>query len=311
MKLYFAPLEGITKFIYRNVHEKMFGGCDAYFAPFITPSDNEKIGLKAIRDIIPENNPDIKLKIQVQTGSAASFMKFEKKIEPLKYGEVNINLGCPSGTVVNKGRGAGMLKDPDALENFLDGVFQNSKLNISIKTRSGYFSGEEMETLIRLYNKFPVTQVILHPRCRNEFYNGTPDYTAFETAYALSKNPLCYNGDICSVADCQRIAKKFPDICGVMIGRGAVANPAIFREIKGGVKLTTDELQKFTVQLGEAYMSELQSETFTLHKLKEVWMYMMWNYPEEKKILKQIKKANKLSDLQNAISCLPEIISEK
>ena len=309
MKLYFAPLEGITKFIFRNVHAKMFGGCDAYFAPFITPSDNEKIGLKALRDILPENNVGVNLKIQVQTSSVSSFMKFERKIEPLKYDEVNINLGCPSGTVVNKGRGAGMLKNPAELEMFLDGVFQNSKLKISVKTRSGFSSGREVEKLMNIYNQFPVTQVILHPRCREEFYKGTPDYVAFETAYHNSNNPLCYNGDVRTVSDYEKIQKKFPDVCGMMIGRGAVANPALFREIRGGAKLTTSDLQKFTAELTDAYMQELKSETFTLHKLKEVWMYMMLNYPDEKKILKQIKKATKLSDFLSAVSYLPEINS--
>ena len=94
---------------------------------------------------------------------------------------------------------------------------------------------------------------------------------------------------------------------GVMFGRGAVMNPAIFREVKGGRTLETRELVEFTDLLAERYLKVLGSEVYTLHKLKEIWMYMMWNYPEEKKILKAVKKSNRLPDLLEAIKGLPEI----
>ncbi len=307
MKLYFAPLEGITKFIYRNVHAEMFGGCDAYFAPFITPSDNEKNGMKALRDILPENNQGIPLKVQVQTNCAESFLKFERKIVPLGYDAVNINLGCPSGTVVKKGRGAGFLQYPEELDAFLEEVFQKSKLRISVKTRTGYASGNEMEQLTKIYNRHPLSLVVIHPRARNDFYNGVPDEAVFAKAYRESVHKICYNGNICKKQEFAYIKAAYPDLDSVMIGRGAIANPAIFREIRGGEPLTTAELQQFTENLIQAYLAELKSEVFTLQKLKEVWMYMMWNYPEEKKILKQIKKSNKLSEFRNAISYLPEI----
>ena len=311
MKLYFAPLEGITKFIYRNVHAEIFGACDAYFAPFITPSDNERIGRKAIRDILPENNGGLPLNVQVQTNCAASFLKFEYKITPLGYDEVNMNLGCPSGTVVNKGRGAGFLRDPEALDAFFDEVFSKTKLKISVKTRSGFYSGDEMETLTKIYNRYPFTEVIIHPRTRNDFYNGVPDYDVFKKAYAELTHPVCYNGNVFEAEDYQRIVTAFPKLNSVMLGRGAIANPALFRELKGGKKLTTRELIMFSEKLMEAYYEELQSEVFTLQKLKEVWMYMMWNFPEEKKVMKKIKKATSLSEFRNTVCCLPEIPEKK
>ena len=136
MKLYFAPLEGITTYTYRNTHREMFGGCDQYFAPFITPSDNEKLSIKCLRDIVPEKNSSVKPIVQVLTNKAESFLKFEEKIKALGYSEVNINLGCPSGTVVKKNRGSGFLREPEALERFLEEVFSASELKIAIKTRT-------------------------------------------------------------------------------------------------------------------------------------------------------------------------------
>ncbi len=307
MNLYFAPLEGITGCTYRNTHAEMFGECSAYFAPFINPSDQEKVSKKGIKDILPENNNGISLKAQVLTNSSVSFLKFVEKIKAFGFDEININLGCPSATVVRKGRGSGFLKDTDALDNFLYEIFDKSDIKISIKTRTGYFSGDEMEELIEIYNKYPLTQLIIHPRAREDFYNGMPDNDVFEKAYKMSKNKLCYNGNIFTVDDYKNIITRFPDIDGVMFGRGAIKNPALFREINGGEKITTAELIEFSKKLSENYNKVLQSEVFTLHKLKEIWVYILWNYPEEKKTAKAIKKSRTLSDFISSLSLLPEL----
>ena len=307
MDLYFAPLEGITTHIYRNAHAEIFGGCDAYYAPFITPSDNEKRNTKGIRDILPEKNSGITLKAQVLTNDAPSFLKFAEKIKAVGFDETNINLGCPSSTVVGKGRGAGFLRDTEGIDRFLYDIFSADSIKISVKTRIGFGSGEEMDELMRIYNKYPLTLLIIHPRTRADFYNCEPDMKAFEKAYGASKNKVCYNGDIFSVEDYEKITNAFFNLKSVMIGRGAIKNPALFREIKGGKGLETGELIEFTERLKADYIEVLRSEIFTLNKLKEIWMYIMRNFPEEKKILKAIKKANKLIDFEKAINCLPDL----
>ncbi len=304
MKLYFAPLEGITTYTYRNTHAEVFGDCDRYYAPFITPSDNERLSIKSLRDIVPEKNRVGKLVPQVLTNRADSFLKFEDMIKGLGYDRVNINLGCPSGTVVKKNRGSGFLRDPQGIDAFLGEVFEKSSLKISVKTRTGFSSAEEFGKLLEIYNKYPMESLIIHPRTRAEFYNGAPDMAVFGDAYEKSVNRLCYNANVFSAEDYKEIAEKYPNLSGVMIGRGAIANPAIFREIKGGKPLEISELIDFTNLLAERYLQVLGSEVYTLHKLKEVWMYTMWTFPEEKKILKAIKKANKLTDLLAAVKGL-------
>ncbi|MBQ7953229.1 MAG: tRNA-dihydrouridine synthase family protein [Clostridia bacterium] len=308
MKLSFAPLEGITNSIYRNTHNKFFGGCDEYYAPFIVPSDDERITKKSIKDILPENNSNCKLQVQVLTNKSDSFFKFEKVISNLGYNEVNINLGCPSGTVVSKGRGAGFLRDIDNLDKFLYEIYEKTNLKVSLKTRIGFYDGSEFEELLKIYNKYNVSKLIVHPRVREDYYKGIPDVKVFDFTYNNSVNPLCYNGNIFSVEDYKKIVEKYPDVEGVMLGRGAVANPAIFREIKGGAKLRTEEVVSFTENLTGFYMEVLKSETFTLHKLKEIWFYMINNYPNEKKVAKSIKKSQKLSEFLAALKNLPEIL---
>lgn len=304
MNLYFAPLEGITTYVYRNTHAAFFGGCDGYYAPFITPSDNERISRKGLRDVVPEKNEGAKLTVQVLTNRSDSFIKFARKIKVLGYRELNINLGCPFPRVVQKGRGAGMLQDTAALDRFLDGVFSGTDLSISVKTRTGFHSGEEIKRLMEVYNQYPLSQLIIHPRAREDFYKGVPDEAVFARAHEMARCPLCYNGDVTTVAELRRISEKFPALTGVMIGRGAIKNPALFREIKGGAPVTAAELVAFSDKLASNYYEALGSEVFTLQKLKEVWGYMMQNFQNETKILKSIKKASTIESLSFAVNQL-------
>ena len=307
MNLYFAPLEGITTYTYRNIHSQIFGGCDAYFSPFICPSPNEKVSRKMLKDILPENNGVENLVVQILCNHPDAFKLFADKVSDLGYDEINLNLGCPSGTVTGKGRGAGFLKYPEELDRFLDAIFSQNRINISVKTRLGFIEEAEFGNLMEIYSRYPIKELTIHPRVRMDFYKGYPRYECFSYAYQNSKNLLCYNGNVFDLADFNKIENTYPKISSVMLGRGAVANPALFREIKGGNKLTTAEALQFTLALKDSYYKLFGNDTYTIHKLKEIWLYMMWNYPEEKKILKCIKKAQKLADFMSAIESLPEI----
>ncbi len=306
MKLYFAPLEGITTYTYRNAHAASFAGVDTYFAPFIVPTDNERISIKTLRDILPENN-NVSVIPQVLCSSGEAFCEFAKKVKELGYGEVNLNLGCPSGTVVKKRRGAGALRDKDELDRFLDYIFTNAHINISVKTRTGFYSHEEFVDILEIYNRYPISELIVHPRVREELYRGTPNMESFDLAYKTFKHKLCYNGDIVTVADYERICSRYPKLNSIMIGRGGISNPAIFREIKGGEKIKTEELIGFSQILEERYLKVLGCEHYTVHRLKEIWLYIMKNYPEEKKVTKALKKSNSLADINSAIKYLPKL----
>ncbi len=306
MELYLAPMEGITTYTYRNTHAELFGECDAYYAPFIVPTDNEKLSMKTLRDIKPENN-SVKLRVQVMCSSHTAFSEFVKKIKDMGYDEVNLNLGCPSGTVVKKARGAGALKDTEALDYMLGNIFRENDIKISIKTRTGFFSHNEFDELLKIYEKYPVSKLIVHPRIKQEMYSGEPNLESFSKAYKIFRNKLCYNGNIYSCDDYLRICEKFPGLDSVMIGRGCIKNPAIFREIRGGKKLSTAELVEFSRLLEKRYLELFNSECNVLHKLKEMWVHSGENFPDNPKIVKAIKKAGRLTELNSAINALPEL----
>lgn len=298
MKYYFAPLEGITGFIFRNVHKKHFNGIDKYFAPFITPNESKKVMTKEIRDLLPENNQGICLIPQILTNDSQGFILTAKKLQQLGYAEININMGCPSGTVVGKNKGSGFLAFPEKVDQFLDEIFSSLDMDISLKTRLGRDDPEEFYSLLNIYNKYPLKELIIHPRIRQDFYNGHPRMDLYAYGFKNSKNPVCYNGDIFSREDIQKIETKFPGTDRMMLGRGLLMNPGLVDEKCKDVR---KEIICFHNDLYDAYKEYMSGERNVLFKMKELWFYMIAFFPGNEKNFKKIKKAQKLCDYESAV----------
>ena len=233
MKFYFAPLEGVTGYIYRNAYNKFFGQeIDKYFTPFIVPTMNYCFTSKELNDIKPEHNKNMKVIPQILTNNVEYFLSTTEKLNEFGYDEINLNLGCPSGTVVSKFKGSGFLAKREELDMFLEEIFSRANCKISLKTRIGKDSPNEFYELIKIFNKYPLEELIIHPRIRQDFYKNTPNMEVFKDAIKLSKNPLVYNGDIFSVEDFKKFKSECPSIDTVMLGRGLMANPGLIGEIK-------------------------------------------------------------------------------
>lgn len=305
MRIYFAPLEGITGYIFRNAYEDFFGGIDCYYSPFVVTRDGGIMKNKEKRDILPENNKKISLVPQLLTNQAENFCRAAKQMKELGYEEVNLNLGCPSGTVVSKGRGAGFLAKTEELNRFLETIFEQCECRISIKTRIGLEDAEEFYKLLDIYNQYPIWELIVHPRTRAELYKGKPHREIFDYAYENSKNPLCYNGDICTMEDYLAIQERYPKLESVMVGRGFLARPAfIGNQTKKQEVVTKETLQKFMERLLSDYREVMSGDIHALFKMKEIWIYLAPYFTNHERYLKKIKKANRLSEYQAAVSKL-------
>ena len=208
----FAPLDGITKVVFRQVYHRMFGGADRYFIPFFSPTDQHILTKRDQRELDPAANAGLPVVPQVMTCRAPDFLWAAEIVADMGYTEVNLNLGCPSGTVTAKGKGAGFLAKPEELERFFDEVFAAVKLPVSVKTRLGVKEPEEFERLLDIYNRYPIACLTIHPRVQKQFYKGTVHRDWFAWAAERSRNPLCYNGDLVTVEDCTVFAVDFPAI---------------------------------------------------------------------------------------------------
>lgn len=301
MDIYLAPLEGITGYAYRNAVHQCFGGYDKYFIPFIRAKQNLRFSSRETKDILPDNNKGMYAVPQILTRNAEDFLNTARQIREFGYNEINLNLGCPSKTVVSKGCGSGFLSEPEELDCFLEKIFSGFDGRISIKTRIGVDDAKDFPVLMDIYNKYPLKELIIHARVQKDFYKNTPNLDVFQEALQNSNNPVCYNGDIFTKDDYEKFHSRFPEVNCIMTGRGVLANPALAREIKGGPSLTKEELQNFHDVVYSSYGENMSGDRNVLFKMKELWFYMAPMLTESKKYAKKIKKCERCTVYENIV----------
>ena len=300
MHIYFAPLEGITTYPYRNLHHKYFGGVEKYFTPFLAPGPEQGMSVKEMRDVLPENNAGVPVVPQILTNRAGDFLLASKKLSEMGYREINLNLGCPSGTVTAKKKGSGFLLYPDDLDRFFDEVFsdaavRNGEFLVSVKTRIGKNEVEEWPELMQVYNRYPIHELTVHPRIQKEFYKETPHLDVFTDILKESRNPVVYNGDLFTVEKVKEFREKFPTVGTVMIGRGLIRNPAlaemILQEETEPEADILPRIREFHDALFEHYRETMSGYRNLLFRMKDLWSYMLAEVPDSEKLAKKIRKS--------------------
>lgn len=305
MKYYYAPMEGITDDNFRRTHQKYFPGIDRYYTPFLSPASAGPALTKRDRtEVLPENNSGVPLIPQILTNRADLFLRGAQELSELGYDEVNLNLGCPSGTVCAKGKGAGFLAAPELLERFLEEIFEKCPIKISIKTRLGKTSPEEFQQLLSLFNRFPVAELTVHPRVQQDFYRHPLRMEGWEYATAHSTAPLCLSGGIGTKGDVLERFGAGPYPPALMLGRGLVANPALVMQLKGTGTLTKQALEDFHGELFQLTAQRLDSLKNTMFRMKEVWSFLILSFDDREKHQKAIRKATTVTEYHGAVARL-------
>ena len=299
MQFYMAPMEGLTGYIFRNAYHKYFGNVDKYFTPFISGAG---LSHRELNDVLPEHNEGMNVVPQILTNKAEDFIGIAKMLEGFGYTTVNLNLGCPSGTVVAKGRGAGFLAHTEALDKFLAEIFEKSPLKISVKTRLGLEDADEWDGLQKIYNSYPLDELIIHPRVQKDMYRNPVNLEVFENALMNCNMRVCYNGDIHSKADYENFTERFRKADTIMLGRGIFKNPGLIGEIKGQVPVNVDTLKAFHDEILDGYCEIMSGDRNTLFKMKEIWSYLGEFFEGGEKLLKKIKKANRIAEYRAAVN---------
>ena len=290
MKHYFAPMEGLTDSLFRRLHHTYFPGVDRYYMPFISPTQHRCLTNREARELpMADSVPFVSIP-QILTKVAEDFVWAAGQCAERGYTEVNLNLGCPSGTVVAKGKGSGMLADPDNLDRFLDAVFSASPLPVSVKSRLGVTDPQEFPRLMEIYNQYPIVELTLHPRVRKAFYSGSVDMEMFAYCAENSKNPVCYNGDICSLEDIERIKVRFPQVDSVMIGRGLIGDPGMLTP--GGT--TVEALEGLFDAMLNEYLTAFGGSRNAMFRLKEHWGMLIHRFEDSEKLGKRLRKTTDL-----------------
>lgn len=297
MKVSFAPMEGLTDSVYRRLHGKYFPGVDSYYMPFLSPTVHRSLTAREAAELPPADTVPIRAVPQLLTHDADDFLWAARQCAQRGYTRVNLNLGCPSGTVVAKKKGAGMLAEPEKLDRFLEIICAGSPIPVSVKTRIGLNDSAEFPTLLEVFNRHGLAELIIHPRLRTQFYKGGVDMDAFRYAYAHTSIPLCYNGDIRCYADIRQLQREFPRLNGVMIGRGLLTDPGMLAP--GGTD--KDTLAAFSEALLREYPIRLGGSRNALFRLKEHWSYLICRFDGSEKLGKRLRKAADLTSFSAVV----------
>lgn len=295
VKFYLAPMEGVTTVTFRRAYHKIFRSADKYFTPFLVPHEKKGFSAREWEELNPVSNQGMYVVPQILACQADHFVRMATMLKECGYKEVNLNLGCPSKTVVTKGRGSGFLQDPRKLDRFFADIFEHMDLEVSVKTRLGLESPLEFEDILAVYDKYPLKEVIIHPRVQADYYNNQPDMETFAEAAAGSRHRICYNGDLFCAADVNAFLKQFPWVDTIMLGRGIVTHPDLLNELCGMEHESTAVWRQFHRELLDGYCQVLSGDRNVLFKMKEFWSYFVKNFPDEKKLWKKLKKCEKLS----------------
>lgn len=335
MKYYMAPMEGVTTYIFRRAYQNHYKPMDKYFIPFFVPHLQKKFTSKEKNELDLEHNRGMKVIPQILTSNAEDFIRLARNIQELGYDEINLNLGCPSKTVVSKGRGSGFLGEPDKLDRFLEKIYDGlTDMKISIKTRIGKDDSDEWEDLLAIYEKYPLEELIIHPRVQIDYYKNIPQWDKMRYALENSKHSLCYNGDIFTVEDYKKWREQFADVDCIMLGRGLIANPILREQIedevqkehltrkengsqlsdkpekidaklsgkKGAGCLDFERFQSFHNEVYEEYKEVLSGDRNVLFRMKEFWAYFRFQFPDERKLWKKIQKCERCVVYESIVS---------
>ena len=308
-RLSLGPFQGITDAPFRNVFKRHFGGVDKFYTPFFTGIHKE-VHAKNLQgeEIDPRFNDVETLTPQILSADAEEILRFAKQCKELGYKEINLNMGCPFPRVANKKRGCGLLPYPDKIKAMLERVFEEiGDMKFSVKCRLGYFSPNEIEAIIPIFNQFPLSELIIHPRIGQQLYKGEADVERFAALIPYINAPLVYNGDIVSVESFERIRKAAQPVNQFMLGRGLLANPFLAEEIRGGVLNAlgqTERLHAYVIELYEDRLHHAGGSPKVLGRMKELWSYLMYSFEEPQVVWRKIKKINALKEYEDAVETI-------
>lgn len=294
MHYYFAPMEGLTDSVFRRLHHRYFPGVDRYYMPFLSPTVHRSLSHKEERELPPADSVNFAAVPQILTKNAEDFLWAAQVCRDQGYDEINLNTGCPSSTVVAKGKGSGMLRDAEALDAFLDAVFQKTPLPVSVKTRLGLESPEEFPAILEVFNRYPIRELTVHPRVRRQFYDGEVDGEMFAYAMKHSKIPLCYNGNLFTLSQISALQAQYPQLPAVMLGRGLIADPGM---LSGGTDIAL--LERFMNELLEIYEADFGGSRNAMFRLKEHWSYLHTRFAGSDRLWKRLRKTTDVSEFRS------------
>jgi len=273
--LYFAPFHGLTTYCFRKVFFSHFSGIDAVLTPFLPVGDALILSEARFKDVLPFRQEPLPTIVQIIGQKKQEMIDTVLYLSDRGHERINWNIGCPMSQITRKKRGCGLMPFPDEIEQIVESICQKTQLRFSVKMRLGMYHPDESLEIINRLNKYPLDFITIHARLGTQLYSGNTDKDSFIQCFNLSKNVLCYNGDIFTAEDYHNFRQQYPSVNTYMLGRGLLKNPFLAEQIQGGNISRQEQLNRFL-----AFYEDLTTVYFNtfptggvLNKLKELWHY--------------------------------------
>ncbi len=303
-KLYLAPFQGITTHVFREVYTRHFPGTDKLFTAFFTGIQTARSLHRWKTELEKTVHNGIPVVPQVLSKDADEILLFAQICRDRGFEEVNWNLGCPFPRVAKKMRGSGLLPHPEKAEAILEKIMPEMPVRFSVKCRLGYHSSDEIFALLPVFNKFPLSEIIVHARLGIQMYRGIPDRETFARILPVTRHPVVYNGDIFSAEDFRKAEQQFPEVKSWMLGRGLLRNPFLPGQIKG--EAVPDNplpvLRRFTDDLYFSYRKNFNDSLRAINVMKELWSYLAFSFDNPGKVFGKIKKTKSFEAYEKAVN---------
>lgn len=296
VRLILAPIRGVTDVVYREAFAVCFGGFDAAVAPFVPLKQGHSLRPVELQQLALDRNRSLPALPQVLTNHPPTFSSALRELGKAGHQEVNWNLGCPHPVVAGRGRGAGLLADPNRVDAILAEVMPDAPVRLSVKMRLGYHDPDEFVAVMEVLNRYPLAAVMVHARTADQMYDGTVDMARASQALALCRHPFVFNGDITHVAEFSELRRKLPGTAAWMVGRGALGNPFLPALLKGASPLSAavrrGQLIKFHGLLFDGYGRLLSGARHQRDKMMEQWEYLSRAFADPEAVLARIRRSS-------------------
>lgn len=288
-----APLQGVTDNVWRMAQHDVFGGVEAYYAPFMRVEHGE-VRRKDLRDVDPERNTGITLIPQILACQPDHALMMVEALKHMGYTRIDINLGCPFPPIALHRKGAGMLAHPELVETMFKALATVGDAEYSVKMRIGWDQNDQWRDILPLMDIIKPVSIAIHPRTGKQQYKGELDIEQFEALLAASPWPVVYNGNLRTVEDIQEIIQRYPTLAAVMVGSGLAANPGMFAP-----DAMPDDYRRFHDLLVEGYTQQLNGgEAQLVRHLQDIWQTFLPGTSH--KLFKAIRKSRTLEQYEAA-----------
>lgn len=288
-----APLQGVTDNVWRMAQHEVFGGVDAYYAPFMRVEHGE-VRRKDLRDVNTDRNAGITLIPQILACQPDHALMMVDALKQMGYSRIDINLGCPFPPIALHRKGSGMLAYPDLAEGLFKALAAVDGVEYSVKMRLGWDRNDQWRDILPLMEMLKPVNIAVHPRIGKQQYKGDLDIEQFEALLAASSCPVVYNGNLRTVEDIEATIQRYPKIAAVMVGSGLAANPGMFVP-----DAAPGDYRRFHDMLVDGYTEQLNGgEAQLVRHLQDIWQTFLPG--TGRKLFKAIRKSRTLEQYETA-----------